>query len=126
MAPLQHHGVTGTSTEQAVAAYVDAWNESDPRERRKLVEACWAEQGTLTTKHRQFVGRDALLAAMADFRRRCPHDRAVLTGAVDQQDRYFRICGRLERPDGTSYGEVTDFGELGPNGRIVSIVTFAR
>ncbi len=111
--------------EAAVLAYVAAWNEDDPNQRRKLLESCWATSGTFTTGQRQLVGRDALLAAIADFRRRCPGDRAVLIGEVREQQGYFRVSGCVERPDGTTYGAVTDFGEVDSSGRIVSIVTFA-
>jgi hypothetical protein len=116
--------MAGTPAETAFLAYVAAWNESDPRERRRLVEACWAETGCIVTSQRRIAGRGALLGLIEDFRRRCPDDRVVITRAVEQQDRYFRVSGVVERPDGTRYGAATDFGEVDPGGRIVCIVTF--
>jgi hypothetical protein len=111
------------SIEEAVFAYVAAWNENDSMKRRELPQKCWAESGTVTSDHEDLRGREALFEAIDQFRRQRPADQAFLTSAVEYHHTYFRFTGIVIRPDGTRYSDVLDVGEAGADGRIIRIST---
>jgi len=110
--------------EQTAMRYIAAWNENDDAQRMRLLEACWAANGTITSNNEHIVGRDAVFAAITSFRRSRPDDRAVLTSAIDHHHHIFRFTGHVVRPDGTSYSNVLDVGEVDADGRITRIFTF--
>ena len=112
------------SIEQAVLAYVAAFNENDEAEQRRLIESCFAENGTITADHEHMPNREAVLAHIAAFRRRCPQDRGILTSGIDQHHNWFRFTAHAVRPDGTIYSPALDVGEVGADGRIVRIISF--
>jgi hypothetical protein len=110
--------------EEAVLMYAAAFSENDSAERRRLIETCFAEDGTVTAEHIVVAGREALLTHIAAFRETAPDDRAVLTSGIQQHHNWFRFSAEVVRPDGSRYSEALDVGEVGPDGRITRIVTF--
>jgi catechol 2,3-dioxygenase-like lactoylglutathione lyase family enzyme len=112
------------SVEALVRTYVAAWNENDPVRRAALLDACWNANGVIRIGERRLDGRAEVDAAIASFRARCPHDVARLTGAIQTCGEWIRFAGEVVRPDGTSYSRITDFGEIGADGRLLRIVTF--
>lgn len=110
--------------QRAVETYFAAWNERDPERIVALVAACVTEDATLTASYHSVTGREALAAFIAEFRKACPDDRAVLTSKVETVGTCFRFTGRGEQPDGTIYGEVMDVGELDDAGLIKRLTTF--
>ena len=108
-----------------IQMYVAAWNENDDARRAELLAGCVAEAGVLTFPGNHVVGREQLHALMAAFRREHPHDKAALTQAVDQHHRCFRFTGTGIRPDGTTYGNTTEVGEVDADGLIVRVLSFA-
>ena len=85
---------------------------------------CWATDGTITSNTEVIAGREAVLDAIRAFRNSRPDDRAVLTSAIDHHHNIFRFTGEVVRPDGTSYSDVLDIGEVDSHGRIARILTF--
>lgn len=112
------------SIEKAVADYVAAWNENDAEKRMRLLEGCWAVNGTVKSNTTLIEGRSALSAAIGAFRDSFPGDRGVLTSAVDHHHDCFRFTAKVVRPDGTAYSEALDVGEVDADGRIEKILTF--
>lgn len=110
--------------EEVVVAYVAAWNENDETRRRALIEKCWAENGTITSNYVHVVGREELFANIAAWRRDRPHDLAIFTSGIEHHHTWFRFTVIVVQPDGTTYSEALDVGEVGPDGRIVQIITF--
>jgi hypothetical protein len=110
--------------DEAVLAYVAAWNENDSTKRRGFIETCWADGGTVTSNYVHVTGREELLETIATWRRNCPNDRAVFTSGIEEHHRWFRFTGVVVRPDGSTYSDALDIGEVGGDGRIIRIITF--
>jgi hypothetical protein len=110
--------------EEAVLAYVAAWNENDSTKRRAFVETCWTDTSVITSNYAHIVGRKELLENIVAWRRDCPHDRAVFTSGIEQHHTWFRFTAIVIRSDGSTYSEALDIGEVGPDGRIIRIITF--
>jgi hypothetical protein len=110
--------------EQMVQTYLAAWNEHDPQTRRVLLEQCAAEDILIINEHEQLEGRPEVLQRMAEFRRARPADRAVLTSRIETVQSWFRFTAEVIRPDGTSYSQILEIGELGREGKIVRMVAF--
>jgi hypothetical protein len=112
--------------EDTIRTYAAAWSENDDARRAQLLEACWSANGTITLVGAgTVVGREKLHAVMGAYRRAHPEDRAVLTSAVDQHHDCFRFEATAVRPDGTTYGDATEAGQVDSEGKIVRILSFA-
>jgi hypothetical protein len=112
-------------TEDAVLIYVAAWNENDDSRRAQLLETCWSKNGTIAFPGTQVVGREELSAVMGAFRRKHPDDRGVLTSGIDTHHQCFRFEATVVRPDGTTYGNATEVGEIDSEGLITRMLSFA-
>src|SRR5215470_3765227 len=113
-----------SNVKNAALVYIQAWNENDPEIRRRLLDLCWAQDGTITSNTEYIIGRDQVFRAIEAFRRARPEDRAVLTSEIDYHHNLFRFTGKVIRTDGTSYSEILDVGEVDADGRITRILTF--
>jgi hypothetical protein len=111
------------STEEIVAAYGAAWNETDEARRLALLDRSWADDGTYCDPTAVVSGRAALAAHIAGFHQRMPGHTIDLTSGVDEHDDMFRFAWAM-RKDGETALEGVDFGELAPDGRIRRIVGF--
>ncbi|AKV00317.1 hypothetical protein AKJ09_06980 [Labilithrix luteola] len=107
-----------------IEAYVAAWNEQDGPQRMRLIEQACAKDLLMRTPGRRVEGHRELDALMADFQRRRPGERAVLSSAVDVQGSVFRYAGLLESLTGARGGETFDAGECDEDGRIRVLLTF--
>jgi hypothetical protein len=120
----QTERIAVVTIEEAVLAYVAAWNENDITKRHAFVETCWADTGTITSNYVHVVGREELLENIAAWRRDCPNDRAIFTSGIEQHHTWFRFTAIVIRPDGSTYSQALDIGEVGSDGRIIRIITF--
>lgn len=109
---------------QVVRSYLSAWSENDPERRRELLERCWHDGGTIEIGTRRFVGRVDVENEIARYRNLSPSDRAELTSDVDCVGNWVRFTARAARPDGSTYSDVLDIGELADDGRIRRILSF--
>jgi hypothetical protein len=62
-------GTTELTAEEAVRAYVEAWNTPDDTSRRNLLEQCWAQDGTHLDPLSEVHAREALAAHIGRFLR---------------------------------------------------------
>ena len=108
----------------SIESYIAAWNERDSEARARLIERACADDFRLLTTGRCIRGREALNAAIADFQKRRPGERARLTSAIEIYASTFRYVGVVEGEGGTP-AENLDTGEHDAEGRIVLILTFA-
>jgi hypothetical protein len=107
----------------SIEAYVAAWNEHDAMERMRFIEEACTEDLIMRTPGKRIVGRGQLDALIADFQRRRPGERAVLSSAIDVQGTVFRYAGIVE--GGTvARGDTLDAGECDEDGRIRVLLTF--
>lgn len=107
----------------SIEAYIAAWNEQDAAQRMRLIEQACAEDLRLRTPGRQVEGRGELDALIADFQRRRPGERAVLSSGIDVQGNVFRYTGEVEGAT-IARGATFDAGECDENGQIRVLLTF--
>ncbi len=114
------------STEQiraSIEAYIAAWNEHDTEQRARLLEKACADDLVLLTAGRRVTGRGELATMIADFQRRHPEARAVLSSGIDVQGTIFRYTGRVEA-SALAGASNMDAGECAADGRIRVLFTF--
>jgi len=107
----------------SIEAYVAAWNERDAAQRIRLIEQACAEDLLMRTPGKRIDGRGELDALIADFQRRRPGERAVLSSAIDIQGHVFRYSGVVEG-GAIARGDTLDVGECDEDGRIRLLLTF--
>jgi hypothetical protein len=108
----------------SIEAYVAAWNEHDAAQRVRLIAQACAEDLRMRTPGKRIEGRGELDALIADFQRRRPGARAVLSSAIDVQGTVFRYAGIVEGATIAGGGETFDAGECDDEGRIRLLLSF--
>lgn len=104
--------------------YFDAWNEADTAARQALLEQCWSDDAVYVDPTVQLTGRKALLDHIARVQGARPGARLELMSGIDVHHNVLRFLWRLVRADGTAGDTSIDFGEIGPEGRLVKMVGF--
>lgn len=109
---------------KTLTQYMAAWNEPDDAERRALLTQCWSDSGVYLDPNVLLAGRDALATKIGEVLAGRPGARLEFMSGIDVHHNMVRFLWRLVRADGT-YGDISiDFGEIGPDGRLVKIVGF--
>jgi hypothetical protein len=114
----------GNAITMVVTHYMAAWNEREAAARHPLLERCWSDGGVYVDPNVSLIGREALGAHIATVQASRPGARLEFTSGIDVHHNVVRFLWRLVRPDGTCGDTSIDFGEVGPDGRLVKIVGF--
>jgi SnoaL-like domain len=109
---------------RTVTQYMAAWNEADPSVRDKILEQCWADSGVYVDPNVELTGREALSQYISKVQARRPGARLELVSGIDTHHKVLRFLWRLVRADGTAGDTSIDFGETGPDGRLIKIAGF--
>lgn len=112
------------SLDETVAAYGEAWNETDEVKRAALLELSFAEDGIYEDPQSRYEGRQALFEGIGDFQRDNPGSRIELASGVDEHHGKIRFRWHIVTGDGRVVSEGMDYGELAEDGRIQRIVGF--
>jgi len=107
-----------------VTQYMAAWNEPDDTARRTLLAQCWSNSGVYLDPNVSLAGRDALAAKIGEVLAGRPGARLEFMSGIDVHHNVVRFLWRLVRADGTCGDISIDFGEVGPDGRLVKIAGF--
>ena len=107
-----------------VTQYMAAWNELDDTARRILLAQCWSNSGVYLDPNVSLAGRDALAAKIGEVLAGRPGARLEFMSGIDVHHNVVRFLWRLVRADGTCGDISIDFGEVGPDGRLVKIAGF--
>ncbi|MEH2557778.1 hypothetical protein V1286_005307 [Bradyrhizobium algeriense] len=107
-----------------VTQYMAAWNEPDDAARHALLEQCWSDNGVYLDPNVSLAGRDALATKIGEALASRPGARLEFMSGIDVHHHVVRFLWRLVRADGTSGDTSIDFGEVGPDGRLVKIFGF--
>jgi hypothetical protein len=116
--------MTRLPLEQAVVAYVAAWNTADERARRNLLERSFSSDGTYADPQATVVGREALVAHSRRFAQDLPGSSIVLTSAIDVHGAFACFTWRAVGPNGATLREGIDFVTAGPDGRLREVRGF--
>lgn len=110
--------------QEIVERYIDSWNETDPRQRRALIDAVWAERAHYIDPLAEAHGRDQIDALIASAQARFPGLRFRLAGPIDSHHRQARFSWGLG-PDGAEPAVVGfDVAVADETGRLVSVLGF--
>ena len=101
-----------------------AWNEPDDAARSALLAQCWSDDGVYLDPNVSLAGRNALAMKIGEVLASRPGARLEFMSGIDIHHNMVRFLWRLVRADGTSGDTSIDFGEVGPDGRLVRIVGF--
>ena len=110
--------------EDLVKVYCAAWNEPDAQRRRELLEKVWGSEGTYTDPQSHVEGREALVEHIGRFLKNSPGARIIQSSRADFHHGMFRFAWKFVGGDGKTVMEGTDFGALGPDGKLQRIVGF--
>jgi hypothetical protein len=114
----------GNAITKAVTHYMAAWNEREAAARHTLLEACWSDGGIYVDPNVSLIGREALGGHIAMVQASRPGARLEFMSGIDVHHTMVRFLWRLVRADGTCGDTSIDFGEVGPDGRLVKIAGF--
>ena len=109
---------------KTVTQYMAAWNEPEATARSALLAQCWSDGGIYVDPGVSLAGRNALNAHIATVQASRPGARLEFMSGIDIHHDVVRFLWRLVRPDGTGGDISIDFGEVGPDGRLLKIVGF--
>jgi hypothetical protein len=116
-----------SNVNETVVSYIAAWNERDPKRRRELVAAAWAEDGSYIDAHRNGSGHGAIDAMLATAQAQFPGYRLNLVSGIEAHNDFVRFSwaagGTQEAP---LYLGGTDFAVLAPDGRIKTVAGFTN
>ena len=109
---------------KTLTQYMAAWNEPDHTARHALLEQCWSNAGVYLDPNVSLAGRDALATKIGEVLASRPGARLEFMSGIDVHHNVVRFLWRLVRADG-SCGDISiDFGEVGPDGRLVRNIGF--
>ena len=114
----------GNAIKAVVTQYMAAWNEPEVASRQALLARCWSDGGVYLDPRASLSGRDQLARHIAAMQASRPGARLEFMSGIDVHHNVVRFLWRLVRADG-SCGDISiDFGEVGPDGRLVKIIGF--
>jgi SnoaL-like domain len=79
----------------AIARYLDCWNETDPGARRKLIDDAWAADASYIDPLAEAHGRDAIDGVIAAAQAQFPGFVFTLASPVDVHHRQARFSWGL-------------------------------
>lgn len=104
--------------------YVEVWNESDPAQRCRLMEASWIESASYVDPLMQAAGREQIGALIAAVQERFPGHLFTLQGQPDGYGNRVRFSWALASPGATAVAHGTDFGVIAEDGRLSTVTGF--
>lgn len=113
------------SINETVAGYVAAWNETDGRRRRAIIERTWSDDGTYLDSHREGAGHAAIDAMIAAAQTQFPGYRLRLSSGIEAHHDRVRFSWSA---GGTDVAPLfiggTDFAVLAEDGRFRAVTGF--
>jgi hypothetical protein len=107
-----------------IERYIQAWNETDPQLRRKLVDHLWAEDATYIDPLAEARGRDNIDALIAGAQAQFPGLRFRLIGPIDDHHRQARFTWGLGLDGAEPVVVGFDVALADEQGRLVGVYGF--
>lgn len=114
-----------TPISKVVDGYFAMWNETDPTQRRKVIEATWSEDASYVDPMFAATGPDALNEMVAGVQEQFPGHRFRQTGSIDTHNDRARWGWELAGLDnGPPVAAGVDFAVLASDGRLREVSGF--
>jgi hypothetical protein len=111
--------------QQALRAYVAAWNEGDKVKRDELLERSFAADGEYVDSIGRAAGREELSARIGQFLARYPSATVAVDSGIDEHHRYARFAWVARAGDGDVIVLGVDFAAFAADGLVRRIVGFS-
>lgn len=108
---------------EVLRTYLVAWNTDDPDERAALLDRSVADDVAFVDPVKQLIGKDALLAHIADTRETYPGITFAPGGELDNHNHVLRQSW-VARMDGRVVLRGLDVDDVSPDGRLTRIIGF--
>ena len=112
------------TAQEAVDAYVEAWNSSDSETSRRLVEQAMTIDALMAYPSFEERGWESISERMDTSRQQFPGFRIDLTSNVQEHHGWVRFGWRMLDADGSILSEGEDVGELDGDGRFTRMMGF--
>ncbi len=106
------------------AAYLAAWNATDPALRRKAVARAWTENGSYLDPMLEAEGHAGLDGMIAAVQAKFPGLCFALRGAPELHHDRIRFSWTLAPENGAPVAFGTDFATLAEDGRLQMVTGF--
>jgi hypothetical protein len=110
--------------DQLAQHYIEAWNETDPALRRRLIETTWTAEGRYVDPLVDAQGHDAIDATIAAAQAQFPGLTFTLAGPVDAHHDQARFTWELAQADGEPLVVGFDVAERDAGGRLRLVLGF--
>jgi hypothetical protein len=114
-----------SSVNETIVNYIAAWNETDARRRRVIIEKTWSGDGSYLDSHLDGKGHAAIDAMIAAVQDRFPGYRFRLSSGIEAHHdrvRFSWSAGGTEAAPLFFGG--TDFATLAGDGRFLTVTGF--
>ncbi len=107
-----------------VGRYLSVWNETDRQERLAIIQDVWETDCAPVDPPLDGVGHARVDATVEALHAYYPDHRFQGVGAVDQHHDAFGAPWQLRGPNGEVALAGTDYGIVGPTGRLCPVTGF--
>jgi hypothetical protein len=114
----------GSSVDPVIEKYDQAWNASEPNQRRRLLDAALSDDCEMLEPQGRFVGREAILERITGFADRFPGATVEITTNIDEHNGFARYGWKITDREGGPLLEGTDVVERAADGRLGRVVMF--
>src|ERR1700730_1867050 len=109
---------------QLAQRYIDAWNETDPAIRRRLIETTWAAGGRYVDPLADVQGHAAIDATLAAVQAQFPALTLALAGPPDAHYYQARLTSELRPAGGEALVIGFDVAQRDADGRLSLVLGF--
>jgi hypothetical protein len=110
--------------QDVVERYIDSWNQTDPRRRRRLVDELWAEDARYVDPMAEANGRNEVDAMIGAVQAQFPGFVFTLLGPVDAHHRQARFTWGLGPAGAEPVVVGFDVAVSDEDGRLSSVLGF--
>ena len=112
------------TAKEAIDAYVNAWNTSDPETGRRLIEQAMTEDALMAYPRFEARGWEGISELIGTYKQQSPGTSIELTSNVEEHHGWVRFGWRMLDADGSVLGEGEDVGEVADDGRFSKVLGF--
>ena len=113
-----------STAKEAIGAYVDAWNSSDPVTVRHLVEQAMTQDALMAYARFEGRGWEDISELIVTYKQQSPGVSIEMTSNAEEHHGWVRFGWRMLDAEGSVLGEGEDVGEVAEDGRFTRMLGF--